>query len=85
MTWGGSRATRLRAAIRARLPLPCTKCGVDVQRTDTWDVDHITARIDGGTDHPSNLGPAHASCNRSAGATAGNHRRSGRARRLLAW
>lgn len=81
--WSGPRATRARARVAARLPAPCTRCGLDVDGSTAWDVDHVQALAQGGSVwDPSNHGPAHAACNRSAGATMGNHLRSGRGRRL---
>lgn len=86
-TYSGTRATRLRAIVRAQLPLPCTKCGAQVPAdSDDWDVDHLHARADGGAVWDvRNVGPAHSSCNRAAGARDGNARRSGTGRRLRPW
>ena len=66
--WSGQRA---RAAIAATLPAPCPFCGRLVKLGQAWDVDHATPRIHGGTDTAGNLRPAHAACNRAAGARLG--------------
>jgi 5-methylcytosine-specific restriction endonuclease McrA len=64
------RWRRLRLAVAWRLAtvgsLPCTRCGQAIAYGDTWDLDHILARAQGGTDRPDNLGPAHPRCNRAA-------------------
>mgnify|MGYP003330099328 FL=1 len=49
---------KARAALAPLLPAPCTRCGQDVAPTDEWDADL----------RPQGWAPAHASCNRSAGA-----------------
>lgn len=53
----------------ARLPLPCLRCGQQVQPWDAWDLDHATARALGGADEDT--WPSHASCNRADGAKLG--------------
>lgn len=81
--WHGPRATRARALVAATLPAPCTRCALPVDGTVPWDVDHVQALAEGGALwDPTNHGPAHARCNRAAGARMGNYRRSGRGRRL---
>lgn len=66
---GSTRAwRRLRAAVGATLPRPCTRCGVTIRPGDPWHLDHVVARVDGGTD--DNVGPAHPVCNMRAGQTA---------------
>jgi 5-methylcytosine-specific restriction endonuclease McrA len=60
-----SRAWRTRLA--RTLPRPCSRCGIDVMKTDQWDVDHITSMAEGGKTNAFNLAPAHRFCNRSAG------------------
>jgi 5-methylcytosine-specific restriction endonuclease McrA len=62
---GDSR--KWRARLKATLPAPCSRCGIDVMPTDPWDVDHLTSMAEGGTTIGSNLAPAHRGCNRSAG------------------
>jgi hypothetical protein len=56
------------AAVRARVASQvasatarCTRCGAAIGKHDAWDLDHRD-------DRRGWLGPAHASCNRSAGA-----------------
>jgi hypothetical protein len=51
----------------------CWRCGHPMYKWQPLDLDHVTARINGGTDGPAVL--AHASCNRAAGARLGNRRR----------
>lgn len=81
--WSGPRVTRLRALFATRLPAPCTRCPRPVETGQDWDLDHLVSLTEGGAMwDPANIGVAHASCNRSAGATLGNQRRS-RARRRL--
>ena len=52
---------------------PCPRCGKPMFRTQALDRDHVIDRAKGGTDGMAVL--SHASCNRSAGARAGNLRR----------
>lgn len=66
------RFARERRAIAATLPQPCVRCGHDVNREDRWDVDHVPALA---LDPDAPAYPAHATCNRSAGATLGNRMR----------
>ena len=81
--WSGRRRQAARDLVAARLPAPCTRCPDLVDGTTAWDVDHVHPLAQGGALwDPTNHGPAHAACNRSAGATMGNHLRSGRGRRL---
>jgi len=58
----------------------CTKCGWPVYPDQTWEIDHIVAVSQGGSDDFSNLGPAHKGCNRKDGGRLGaaktNARRS---------
>lgn len=63
--------------IQASLPAPCvnacTKGGI-VQPTDTWDVAHRPghdAYLNAGHLSINHVGPAHRSCNRSAGGKVG--------------
>ena len=49
---------------------PCWRCGQPMYKWQELDRDHIVDRALGGTQGPAVL--AHASCNRSAGATLGN-------------
>src|SRR5215469_6131168 len=59
---------RLKAALRDGDP--CWRCGQPMYRQQNLDRDHVIDRAHGGTDGPAVL--AHASCNRRAGARAGN-------------
>lgn len=52
---------------------PCWRCGLPMYRWQKLDLDHVTPRALGGAGGPAVL--AHASCNRSAGATLGNRMR----------
>jgi len=62
---------RLRAAL---IPgTPCWRCGLPMYPWQALNRDHLIDRALGGADGPAVL--AHASCNKSAGATAGNRRR----------
>jgi len=49
---------------------PCWRCGQPMYKTQALERDHVIDRVLGGADGPAVL--AHASCNRSAGATLGN-------------
>ena len=62
---------KLRPIIQARLPEPCTKCGWPVYAEHAWQIDHIVAVSQGGSDDWSNLGPAHKRCNQSDGGKLG--------------
>jgi hypothetical protein len=59
--------TRLRVAIIERDGLICGLCGGDVERGDVH-IDHIHPVALGGSDDPSNLQVAHATCNMAKGA-----------------
>jgi 5-methylcytosine-specific restriction endonuclease McrA len=41
----------------------CALCGKGARDNDPWVADHIVPRAEGGSDHISNLQPAHPSCN----------------------
>jgi len=47
----------------------CSRCGYPVHPADTWDLDHTD-------DRTGYLGPAHAHCNRAAGADKVNKKRN---------
>lgn len=49
----------------------CTKCGRPIVEGMVWQIDHIIAIVDGGTDNWDNLGPAHKRCNQSDGGRKG--------------
>ena len=51
----------------------CWRCGQPMFRWQALDRDHVIDRVRGGIDGPAVL--AHARCNRSAGARAGNRMR----------
>ena len=62
---------RLKATLRDGEP--CWRCGQPMYKTQALERDHIIDRVHGGANGPAVL--AHASCNRSAGATMGNQLR----------
>lgn len=81
-TWSGSKVRKARAYWRARLPVPCCRCGRPVTVAMRWQVDHWPiSREQGGTE----TWPAHATCNLSAGGKRGaeitNARRAARGAR----
>lgn len=61
------------APVVARGEAACTRCHQTIHPGQRWDLDHI----DGGTPDQY-AGPAHARCNRRAGAQHGNAARSRR-------
>lgn len=67
--WTAADSKKWRARIAASLPAPCSICGRDVEPGSLWDVDHLEGVLAG--NDPSNLGPAHRSCNRRQGGKAG--------------
>jgi hypothetical protein len=66
-------SARMRPIIAAQLPLPCINpkagCPGLVQQGQLWDVAHVGDLATGGD--PSQVGPAHRHCNRSAGGKLG--------------
>jgi hypothetical protein len=75
-TPGWQRFTAMaRPIIRASLPAACVqpRCqmGGIVEPDQKWDVAHIVAPDEGGTDTLDNIGPAHQRCNRSDGGRVG--------------
>lgn len=54
---------------------PCCRCGQPMYRDQALDADHLFTPIVFGGELPDAL--AHASCNRSAGASLGNRLRAG--------
>ncbi|MGN8245284.1 HNH endonuclease [Cellulomonas soli] len=69
--WGGRKVTNARAYWRARLPLPCRRCGRPVYADSRWHVGHVQDRVLGGGDSVSNQWPEHERCNTSAGGKLG--------------
>lgn len=69
------RVARNREVVAAMLPAPCVRCGAVVLPEHNYQADHIVSRYEAEQmgwalseiDNPSNLGPAHASCNARAG------------------
>ena len=45
----------------------CWLCNEPIRVGQAWDIDHVTPRSAGGSDHLANLRPAHAGCNRGRG------------------
>jgi len=68
-----TRSDRLRLPLREFLRIcerdrhTCHWCGRGYSATDPWEIDHITALANGGTNHLSNLALCHKSCNRDKG------------------
>ena len=67
-------AARVRAIAYSDPATRCRRCGLTLadKPGDTWDAGHVNDGQIGGP-----LAPEHSSCNRSAGAIAGNRRRLG--------
>lgn len=64
----GREHWRARAAVQRTVDqgaARCTRCGGAIRPGSAWDLDHTE-------DRSGYLGPAHAACNRSAGAVKGN-------------
>lgn len=68
--WGGRRVQQTRQRLMQQSNI-CWICGGVIDLTlknpdpGAFTVDHAIPRARGGTDHPSNLRPAHRSCNRA--------------------
>lgn len=45
----------------------CHWCGTGYSNSDPWEIDHVRALANGGTNHLSNLALCHQSCNRDKG------------------
>lgn len=71
--WNGNESTKARKYWEPRLPVPCCRCGkpvvpIEGLRGKGWQVDHWPVpREFGGTE----MWPAHADCNMSAGGKRG--------------
>lgn len=81
--WGGRKVTEARRAWATRLPVPCSKCGRDVEPDQPWHLDHLDARAIAPqrTWDPANLWPAHKRCNERDGGRMGAQRRWAKAGR----
>ena len=83
---GALRTNRYNQARRRKQLLPyaygltCPLCGLTMYEGQALDLDHSTPVVLGGGVEPGDR-MAHASCNRSAGATLGNQLRGSRASR----
>lgn len=71
----GRYVTNRRAAWRARLPLPCLRCGRPVSPEEPWDLDHIEPIAFGGSPG-GEAWPAHRACNRRHGQRIGSAKRA---------
>lgn len=82
--YSGQRSAAARKVAAAQLPAPCTICRRVVTAEMQWQADHITPRViaeaqgwsASDIDSPSNIGPAHRSCNEGSGAKLGNFHRA---------
>jgi hypothetical protein len=72
------QADKKRLLAQMREGQPCPRCGQPMYRSQALDRDHVVDRARGGTDGMAVL--SHASCNRRAGARAGNAERPERPR-----
>ena len=66
--WRTPEYLQARTWILAHAPEWCGICLEGARDGDPWTVDHITARIDGGSNEWWNLRRAHRSCNSARGA-----------------
>lgn len=69
--WAGNTVRAARAHWKARLPLPCYRCGKPVLAEHNWHVEHIIDRAQGGDHGVTNQWVSHARCNTSAGGKTG--------------
>jgi hypothetical protein len=82
--YSGQRSAAARKVAAAQLPAPCSICRRVVTAEMEWQADHITPRViaeaqgwsASDIDSPSNIGPAHRSCNEGSGAKLGNASRA---------
>jgi 5-methylcytosine-specific restriction endonuclease McrA len=65
-SYGGRKVARLRAEVIAKYGRRCHICKLLI--VGKVSVDHVIPRSHGGTDHISNLRPAHLRCNKRRGA-----------------
>ena len=75
LTPSGSRWawSRLRAAVLKAEPW-CRMCRARGKYTRAVTVDHVVQRVDGGSDHPSNLTPLCDDCHKAKGRGDGSQR-----------
>lgn len=82
MPRGGRAWRKLRHHILTTRPAVCGECGepIDLGLSGYHQygptVDHIVPVTHGGTDHPTNLQPAHRACNLRKGANTNTNRTS---------
>lgn len=77
-SYAGTYQTNRETLLRIWLKDPntaCFYCKGRARTEDPWETDHIIPHAEGGSDHISNLRPAHRSCNRAAGARLAKDRR----------
>lgn len=58
---------RLRASVREKSGGVCYLCAEPIDFSGPWHVDHVLARVRGGSDDLSNLKATHVDCNLSKG------------------
>lgn len=75
----GSMTAQRRARIFAAAESRCHKCKRKLGPADFWDVDHVIALENGGTDDDANLAPCCDWCHVEK--TADDHEKAGRGRR----
>lgn len=76
----GSMTPQRRARIFAAHEGRCHRCTRKLGPSDDWDIDHILALENGGTDEESNLAPCCDWCH--SGKTAKDHEQAGKSRRI---
>lgn len=63
----GRRLQAMRAQTLETHGPKCHLCALPIQKDQRWHLDHIIPLSQGGTDHPTNLAPAHTTCNLAKG------------------